>query len=265
MAHIHAFGDVAEAARPIIHLGATSQYVNDNTDLILMREALGLLIGTLANVIDALAAFAAEVPPPAVPGLHALSAGPAHHRGQAGGLWCNDFVMDLRELERRRDELEFLGVKGTTGTQASFLALFDGDHEKVKRLDAMVAEKMGFTRLCRVPGQTYSRKVDAAVAASLAGIGASVHKFCNDLRLLAAPQGDRGALRGRPGRLQRHALQAQPHAVRAGDGPGAVPDGPVGEPACTRRPSSGSSGRWTIPPTSAWPSRRCSWRPTRSC
>jgi adenylosuccinate lyase len=105
--------------------------------------------------------------------------------GKRAAMWCHDFLTDLRELERRREELEFLGVKGATGTQASFLALFEGDHEKVQKLEAMVAQKMGFDRLCRVTGQTYSRKVDAAVAAALAGVGATVHKFCNDLRLLA--------------------------------------------------------------------------------
>ena len=185
MAHIYAYGDAAPAARPIIHLGATSQYVNDNTDLILMREGMGLLIGTLANVIDALASFAKQYR--LLPCLAFTHFQPAQLTtvGKRAAMWCNDFVMDLRELERRQDELEFLGVKGATGTQASFLALLGGDHEKVTRLDAMVAEKMGFSRLCRVPGQTYSRKIDAAVAATLAGIGATVHKFCNDLRLLA--------------------------------------------------------------------------------
>jgi adenylosuccinate lyase len=185
MAHIHAYGDVAELARPIIHLGATSQYVNDNTDLILMRDAMGLLIATLVNLIDALAGFARQYRH--LPCLAFTHFQPAQLTtvGKRAAMWCSDFLMDLRELERRQEELEFLGVKGATGTQASFLALFEGDHEKVKRLDAMVAQKMGFNRLCRVTGQTYSRKTDAAVAAALAGIGASVHKLCNDLRLLA--------------------------------------------------------------------------------
>ncbi len=185
MAHIHAFGDVAESARPIIHFGATSQYVNDNTDLILMRDAMELLIATLVNLIDVLASFARQYRH--LPCLAFTHFQPAQLTtvGKRAAMWCNDFLMDLRELERRREELEFLGVKGATGTQASFLALFEGDHEKVQRLDTMVAQKMGFSRLCRVTGQTYSRKQDAAVAAMLAGIGASVHKFCNDLRLLA--------------------------------------------------------------------------------
>ncbi len=185
MAHIHAYGDVAPKARPIIHLGATSQYVNDNTDLILMREALALLITTLANIVDSLALFARQYRH--LPCLAWTHFQPAQLTtvGKRAALWCQDFLTDLTELERRADELEFLGVKGVTGTQASFLALFEGDHEKVKQLDQIVAEKMGFDRIVRISGQTSSRKVDAAIAAALAGAGATVHKFCNDVRLLA--------------------------------------------------------------------------------
>jgi len=185
MAHVHALGDAAPQARPILHLGATSQFVNDNTDLLLMREGLDLLAGQLAAAIDALATFAAERR--ALPCLGFTHFQPAQLTtvGKRAVLWCADFVRDLREVEHRRDGLEFRGAKGATGTQASFLALFDGDHEKVRRLDRRVAEKMGFERVCLVTGQTYSRKVDAAVAQTLAGIGASVHKFCNDVRLLA--------------------------------------------------------------------------------
>jgi adenylosuccinate lyase len=185
MAHIHAFGDAAPDARPIIHLGATSQYVNDNADLILMREGMQLLIGVLANVIDALGGFAAKHRRlPCLAFTH-FQAAQLTTVGKRAAMWCADFVTDLRELEHRLENLEFRGVKGATGTQASFLELFDGDHEKTRKLEAMVAKKMGFERICRVTGQTYSRKVDAAIAASLAGIGATVHKFCNDLRLLA--------------------------------------------------------------------------------
>jgi adenylosuccinate lyase len=185
MAHIHAFGDVAPDARPIIHLGATSQYVNDNADLILMREGMGLLADSLANIIDSLGTFAQRYRD--LPCLAFTHFQPAQLTtvGKRAAMWCADFVTDLRELEYRRSNLEFRGVKGTTGTQASFLELFDGDHEKVKKLDARVAEKMGFAKVARVTGQTYSRKIDAAIAAALAGIGATVHKFCNDLRLLA--------------------------------------------------------------------------------
>jgi adenylosuccinate lyase len=185
MAHIHAFGDAAPEARPVIHLGATSQYVNDNADLILMREGMGLLVGSLANIIDALGGFAEKHR--SLPCLAFTHFQPAQLTtvGKRAATWCADFVYDLRELEYRAENLEFRGVKGATGTQASFLELFDGDHGKVAKLEAMVAEKMGFSKVARVTGQTYSRKIDAGIAASLAGIGATVHKFCNDLRLLA--------------------------------------------------------------------------------
>jgi len=185
MAHIHTFGDVAPAARPILHLGATSQFVGCNTDLIQIREGLGILRGRLVNVIDALVAFAAEHRD--LPCLAFTHFQPAQLTtvGKRATLWCAEFLSDLRDLEYRLESLEFRGVKGTTGTQASFLALFDGDHEKVKRLERLVAEKMGFARIAAVTGQTYGRKVDAAVAQMLAGVGASVHKFCNDIRLLA--------------------------------------------------------------------------------
>ncbi|MCK4275919.1 MAG: adenylosuccinate lyase, partial [Phycisphaerae bacterium] len=185
MAHIYTFGDAAPKARPIIHLGATSQFVGCNTDLILMREAMRIVVGLLVNVMDALASFAKKHR--AVPCLGYTHFQPSQMTtlGKRAALWCVDFIRDLHELEYRLDNLEFRGVKGTTGTQASFLALFDGDHEKVKKLDRMVAEKMGFEKIACVTGQTYSRKVDAAIVQSLAGIGASVHKFCNDIRLLA--------------------------------------------------------------------------------
>ncbi len=185
MAHIHAFGDVAPAAKGIIHLGATSQFVVDNTDLIIMREALGVLAGELANVVDALGTFAAKHK--SLPCLGFTHYQPAQMTtvGKRATLWCADFVRDLREIEYRLENIEFRGVKGTTGTQASFLALFGGDHAKVKQLDRLVAEKMGFSKTFCVTGQTYSRKVDAMIAMSLAGIGATVHKFCNDVRLLA--------------------------------------------------------------------------------
>ena len=185
MAHIHAFADVAPAAKPIIHLGATSQFVGDNTDIILMREALGMIAALLANVIDALASLAAaERQRPCLAFTHFQ---PAQMTtvGKRLTLWASEFIMDLRDVEYRLSGLEFRGVKGTTGTQASFLSLFGGDAKKVAKLESLVAEKMGFEKVCCVTGQTYSRKVDAAVAQVLAGIGASVHKFCNDIRLLA--------------------------------------------------------------------------------
>ncbi len=185
MAHIHTYADVALAAKPIIHLGATSQFVVDNTDLILMREALGDVAALLANVIDALGTFAVEQRD--LPCLAFTHFQPAQMTtiGKRAALWANEFVHDLRDVEYRLAGLAFRGVKGTTGTQASFLALFDGDAAKVAKLEAMVAERMGFNQVCCVTGQTYSRKVDAAIAQTLAGVGASVHKFCNDIRLLA--------------------------------------------------------------------------------
>ena len=185
MAHIHAYGDAAPSAKGIIHLGATSQFVNCNTDLLVLRDALGLVARGLANVIDALAKFAEEHRD--LPCLGFTHYQPAQMTtvGKRAALWCSDFVVDLAEVERRIETLAFRGVKGTTGTQASFLALLDGDHEKVKQLDTMVAREMGFDKTICITGQTYSRKIDALSAQTLAGIGASVHKFCNDVRLLA--------------------------------------------------------------------------------
>ncbi|MDY7009358.1 MAG: adenylosuccinate lyase [Planctomycetota bacterium] len=185
MAHIHAFGDAAPAARGIIHLGATSQFVVDNTDLILMRMAMDIISGSLAGVIDAFGSLAQRYR--SLPCLAFTHFQPAQLTtfGKRAAVWCYDFALDLNELQHRIDSLEFRSVKGTTGTQDSFLALFDGDHEKVRSLEKIVAEKMGFERICPVTGQTYSRKVDAQIAAALAGIGASAHKFCNDVRLMS--------------------------------------------------------------------------------
>ena len=185
MGHIHAFGDAAPSARAIIHLGATSQFVNDNTDLLIYRDALGILIARCVNVIDALGRFAEQWRDLPCLGFTHFQPAQMTTVGKRAALWCADFIRDLRDLEYRRDGLEFRGVKGTTGTQASFLSLFNGDHEKVKRLEELLAEKMGFSKVTRITGQTYSRKVDAAVVQALGGIGVSVHKFCNDVRLLA--------------------------------------------------------------------------------
>lgn len=185
MAHIHAYADVAPDARPIIHLGATSQYVVDNTDLMLMREGMGILIGLLVNVIDALGKFARQWRDLPCLGFTHFQPAQMVTVGKRAALWANEFLMDLAELEHRLATLEFRGVKGTTGTQASFLALFGGDHLKVRQLERMVAAKFGFDRIAPVTGQTYSRKQDAAIAMSLGGIGATVHKFANDVRLLA--------------------------------------------------------------------------------
>ncbi len=185
MAHVHAFGDAAPAARAIIHLGATSQYVGCNADLIRLREALGIIAYLLANVIDALGRFAQQHRDLPCLGFTHYQPAQMVTVGKRATLWCYEFLLDLREIEHRLDTLAFRGAKGTTGTQASFLALFDGDHEKVLDLDRRVAQKMGFDRLLPVTGQTYSRKIDAAALQSLAQIGSSVHKLCNDVRLLA--------------------------------------------------------------------------------
>jgi adenylosuccinate lyase len=185
MAHIHAYGDACPSAREIIHLGATSCYVTDNTDLLLMREALGLLREQLFKVINALAEFAVRYRD--VPTLGFTHFQPAQLTtvGKRACLWCFDFVLDLGEVEHRLAVLWFRGAKGTTGTQASFLELFHGNHEAVRELDRRVARKMGFETVFPVTGQTYSRKVDSQVLSSLAGMGQSAHKYGNDLRLLA--------------------------------------------------------------------------------
>ena len=184
MAHIHAYGLVAPAARPIIHLGATSAYVGDNTDLILMREGLRIVLAKAVNVLERLADFARKWR--ALPALGFTHYQPAQvvTVGKRACLWAQDVLMDIEDIEWTIDRLRCRGVKGTTGTQASFLALFDGDHEKVRRLDQLVAEKLGFKQPYPVTGQTYPRKVDTHVLRALAGIGESVHKWATDMRLL---------------------------------------------------------------------------------
>ena len=185
MAHVHAYGDACPEARGIIHLGATSCYVTDNTDLLLMREGLQLLAGRLASVIDRLATFAQKWRDlPCLGFTHFQPAQPTTV-GKRACLWAYDLALDLEEIERRIAGLKARGAKGTTGTQASFLELFAGDHEKVRRLDEMVARKMGFDATYPVTGQTYSRKIDLQVVGVLAGIAASSHKAATDLRLLA--------------------------------------------------------------------------------
>lgn len=188
MAHIDTYGEVCPDARDIIHLGATSCYVTDNTDLILMREGLCLLRDRLIGVIDALARFATRWRDQATLGFTHFQPAQLTTVGKRACLWCYDFVLDLHELEHRLDTLRFRGVKGTTGTQASFLALFHGDHERVRQLDVLVARKMGFQTVYPVTGQTYSRKVDSQLLDALSGLGQTAHKFGTDLRLLAHRQ-----------------------------------------------------------------------------
>lgn len=184
MAHVYAYGLLCPKAKGIIHLGATSCYVGDNTDIILMADALRLVRSKLVNVISELSDFAMEYR--SLPTLGFTHFQPAQPTtvGKRATLWIQDLIMDLEDLNYVLGSLRLLGSKGTTGTQASFLELFEGDHDKCRRLDQLIAEKMGFPGCYPVSGQTYSRKVDSRVLSVLAGIAQSAHKFTNDLRLL---------------------------------------------------------------------------------
>lgn len=184
MAHVHAYGDQCPQAAGIIHLGATSCYVTDNSELIQTKLSLQLIRSRLVQVIDRLATFAAQYRDLPCLGFTHLQPAQPITVGKRATLWCHDLVLDLAEVEHRLRELKFRGAKGTTGTQATFLTLFRGDHHKVRQLDRMVAAKMGFAETYPVTGQTYSRKVDAQVLAVLSGIGQSAHKAASDLRLL---------------------------------------------------------------------------------
>lgn len=184
MSHVYAYGVQCPKAKGIIHLGATSCYVGDNTDIIIMREALQLVKKKLVNVIAELSNFADQwKAQPTLAFTHFQPAQPTTV-GKRATLWTQEFLMDLEDLDYVLDSLKLLGSKGTTGTQASFLELFDGDQETIDRIDPMIAEKMGFKACYPVSGQTYSRKVDTRVANILAGIAASAHKMSNDIRLL---------------------------------------------------------------------------------
>ncbi len=185
MAHIHTFGDVAAKAAAIIHLGATSCDITDNADLIIMRQALRIIAGKVAEVVNLLANFAKKYRAMPTLGFTHYQAAQLTTVGKRATLWCNEFVLDLQQLEFALENLPFRGIKGTTGTQASFLALFDGNHNKVKQLDKMVAAAFGFKNICAVTGQTYQRKIDTMAVNCLAIIAQSAHKMCNDLRLLA--------------------------------------------------------------------------------
>jgi adenylosuccinate lyase len=184
MSHVHAYGDVCPGARPIIHLGATSCYVTDNTDLLLMREGLKLIADRVATVIDRLATFATETRNLACLGFTHFQPAQPTTVGKRTCLWIYDLVQDLEEIEFRIAGLKARGVKGTTGTQASFLELFGGDHDKVRRLDELVSRKMGFDAAYPVTGQTYSRKVDSQILSTLSGLAQSASKAATDLRLL---------------------------------------------------------------------------------
>ena len=184
MSHVYAYGVQCPKAKGIIHLGATSCYVGDNTDIIVMTEALRLVRKKLINVIAELAKFADQYK--ALPTLAFTHFQPAQPTtvGKRASLWLQEFCMDLEDLDHVLGTMKLLGSKGTTGTQASFLELFDGDQEKIDKIDPMIAEKMGFEKCVPVSGQTYSRKTDTRVLNVLAGIAASAHKMSNDIRLL---------------------------------------------------------------------------------
>ena len=184
MAHVHALGDLAPAARPFIHLGATSAFVTDNADLILMRRGLELLRGKVIGILRALAAFARQWRDEPALGYTHLQPAQLTTVGKRATLWMQDLALDLADLDHRIATLPFRGVKGTTGTQASFLELFDGDHDRVRRLDHLVTAAMDFPRSLPVTGQTYSRKLDAQVLSVVSGIAASAAKFAGDVRVL---------------------------------------------------------------------------------
>lgn len=184
MAHVLAFGEQCPGANPIIHLGATSAFVQDNTDLILIRNGMNILLKKLINIISALVIFAKN-------NRDVITLGYTHYQpaqlttvGKRACLWMQDFILDIEDTEYRIDNLKFRGAKGTIGTQNSFMALFNNDEEKVKRLDKEIAKKLGFDKIFPVTGQIYSRKVDSQISDVLSGIAQSAHKFANDIRLL---------------------------------------------------------------------------------
>ncbi|MCR5782066.1 MAG: adenylosuccinate lyase [Clostridia bacterium] len=184
MAHVYAFGEQCPKAKPIIHLGATSCYVGDNTDLIAMTEGLKLLAAKIANILSVLKDFALKYKDlPCLAFTHFQPAQPTTV-GKRAALWAQDLLIDLADIERLIEDMPLLGSKGTTGTQASFRELFDGDIEKVRELDRKIAEKTGYARVMPVSGQTYTRKIDFKVLAALSGIAQSATKFSNDIRLL---------------------------------------------------------------------------------
>ncbi len=184
MSHVYAYGKACPKAEPIIHLGATSCYVGDNTDVIIMRDAMRIVKRKLIKVIDQLAKFADKYK--SMPCLAYTHLQPAQLTtvGKRATLWCNELIMDLEDLDYRLAKLRLLGSKGTTGTQASFMELFHGDTDKIKQLEKMIADEMGFEEVVPVSGQTYSRKVDFQVCSVLAGIAQSAGKFSNDIRIL---------------------------------------------------------------------------------
>ncbi|XP_033240046.1 adenylosuccinate lyase [Drosophila pseudoobscura] len=186
MAHVHIFAKQCPTAAPVIHLGATSCFVGDNTDLIVLRDALQLLLPRIASVVSQLKQFAETYKDQPTLGFTHLQPAQLTTVGKRACLWIQDLLMDERALSRCQQDLRFRGVKGTTGTQASFLQLFNGDGKKVKQLDQLVTELAGFKKAYAVTGQTYTRKVDVEVVAALSSLGTSIHKMCSDLRILAS-------------------------------------------------------------------------------
>lgn len=184
MAHVHAYGEQAKSAKGIIHLGATSAYVGDNTDLIQIKEGLLILKKRMINVMDRLKRFALEYKDMPTLGFTHFQPAQLTTVGKRATLWLQSLVLDFEELEFRLDTLRFRGVKGTTGTQASFYELFNGNEDKVRELDVIVTKRMGFEKRFMVTGQTYDRKIDSEISALLSQIAQSAHKFTNDLRLL---------------------------------------------------------------------------------
>jgi adenylosuccinate lyase len=185
MAHIHTFADAAPAARRIIHLGATSCEITDNAELIIMRDAGRVICKYLANIVDKLGGFAKKYKNLPTLGFTHYQPAQLTTVGKRACLWCYDFYRDLEKLENLLDNLPFRSIKGTTGTQASFLALFNGNEKKVLQLERVFAKKMGFKNIVPVAGQTYTRKIDSEIIFALSNAAASVHKFANDIRLLA--------------------------------------------------------------------------------
>jgi len=184
MAHIHAYGELCPNARGIIHLGATSCYVGDNTDIIIMHEGLKLLKKKLVAVISKLSEFALKYKDLPTLGFTHFQPAQLVTVGKRATLWIQDLAMDLEEMDFVLSNMKLLGSKGTTGTQASFLSLFEGDHEKVKKLDKLIAQKMGYDKVFAVSGQTYTRKLDSRILNLLGSIAQSAYKFSNDMRLL---------------------------------------------------------------------------------
>ncbi|MFO0956854.1 MAG: lyase family protein [Isosphaeraceae bacterium] len=262
MAHVHTLGDAAPEARAIIHLGATSCYVTDNTDLILIRDALRLVRQGLIGTIDALGTFAERWKDLPCLGYTHFQPAQLVTVGKRATLWAHDLVLDLEEIDHRLASLKFLGVKGTTGTQASFLALFDGDHARVRALDERVARAFDFAETYPVSGQTYSRKVDAQVVAAARRVRRGAHRSAPTCDYW--PTNASWKSRSKPTRSARRRWPTS--GTRCGPNGSAPWRGSRwASRRCSRRrpPRSGWSGRWMTAPSEGWSSRRPSWPPTR--